>query len=66
MTPLAKRLRKLGMSQRKLAKIAGLSEPEISVLVAGRHDPLLKNAHKIARILKCDPFKLFPPRRRRR
>lgn len=64
MTPLARELKCLEMSQSELARRTKLHRATISRYVDGSRTPSLATAYSIARVLKCEPFKLFPQRRR--
>lgn len=60
---VAARLETFGMSQRELARRAGLTQPTISRLITGAIEPgALHDRHRvaIARVLLLDPTDLFP------
>ncbi len=59
------RVRKL-MTQKELAKASGVSQVTISFIENQLSEPMDLTKQKLARALKVEPEKLFPPRDRKR
>ena len=59
------RVKKL-MTQKELAKASGVSQVTISFIENQLSEPMELTKQKLARALKIDPLKLFPPRNARR
>jgi transcriptional regulator with XRE-family HTH domain len=59
------RVRKL-MTQKELAKASGVSQVTISFIENQLSEPMDLTKQKLARALKVEPEKLFPPKERRR
>lgn len=57
-TPLAKHLRRAGITRAELAKRAGISLATVAALLAGR-TPQLETARRIGKALDVDPMRLF-------
>ena len=59
------RVKKL-MTQKELAKASGVSQVTISFIENQLSEPMELTKQKLARALKVEPEKLFPPKNRRR
>jgi transcriptional regulator with XRE-family HTH domain len=57
----AYRVKKL-MTQKDLAKASGVSQVTISFIENGLSEPMDLTKQKLARALKVEPEKLFPPK----
>ncbi len=60
----AYRVKKL-MTQKGLAKASGVSQVTISFIENGLSEPMDLTKQKLARALKVDPEKIFPPKIRK-
>ncbi len=58
-TELKKRMIKLGYTQSKLAKVAGISQSYIVMILSGKRSMLPPTAKKIYEALKCEFDDIF-------